>query len=319
MAINCARFETKGNIDWGIVESDKIFPLNVGDFTTKQIIEKIWNKPKSSYTNIDSIQLKSVKVIEPITRPCQVLCQGANYRQHMIDSGMDPDQKNFNIFFSKTSASLFPPTGKVAVPDFIKLLDYEIELGLVFGKEISQPTEITNSNMSKYVAGFFMANDLSARDIQLPQMQWLKGKSYRGFCPVGPYLTILEEGDIDSLEDLILTLSVNGKIRQYDTCSNLVYKPAEAITELSQFCNIQVGDVLITGTPAGCALKVPGIWIQRFGSFLPEKKKWEIFIKKQSQRAEYLKEGDIVTSSIRTADRRIDLGDQELSFKWNKL
>ncbi|HMX57333.1 MAG TPA: fumarylacetoacetate hydrolase family protein, partial [Leptospiraceae bacterium] len=172
---------------------------------------------------------------------------------------------------------------------------------------------------SRYVAAIFMANDVSARDIQLPQMQWYKGKSYRTFLPAGPVLAVLSQADFAKLDLLELLLSVNGEIRQKDRASNLVFKPAETITELSQFCNVSPGDVLLTGTPSGCALRVPGQWQQRIASLLSEPKKWELFLRGQLKRREYLKPGDQVESSIRTTDGSIDLGVQRWKVVQDQL
>ncbi len=95
------------------------------------------------------------------------------------------------------------------------------------------------------------------RDVQLPRTQFFKGKSYRGFCPIGPWLTVLEPDEFTCLDDLQLQLSVNGRVRQRDMTKNLVFKPAETISELTTFANIAPGDVLLTGIPSGCALRVP--------------------------------------------------------------
>ena len=92
-----------------------------------------------------------------------------------------------------------------------------------------------------YVFAATIANDISARDVQLPQLQFFKGKSYRGFCPIGPWLTVLEPQEFALLDNLDLGLSVNGVLRQSDTTANLVFQPAETITELLTFANIAPG------------------------------------------------------------------------------
>ncbi|EMK12476.1 MULTISPECIES: fumarylacetoacetate hydrolase family protein [Leptospira] len=311
MAKNYVRFCKKNSIEWGKIEDDKIFPLDCGNFTTKDFLESIKKKRKNSKQK--PIYVQDVFILSPITAPCQIICQGANYRQHQIESGLDPDDKTYNLFFTKSDASLSPPVGKIIRPSHVKLLDYEIELGLVFGKAFDSTLKLDSKRIKEYVAAFFMANDVSARDIQLPQMQWYKGKSYRTFCPAGPYLTVLDPEDFNLLDSLESTLLVNNQIRQKDTATNLVFKPAESILELSQFCNISPGDVLLTGTPSGCALRAPGKFIQKIASLLPEKKKWELFVKNQEKRIQYLRPGDIVRSTIRTPDLRIDLGEQILN------
>src|SRR6516162_10627359 len=97
------------------------------------------------------------------------------------------------------------------------------------GSPLSSAVTITNQTIKDYVFAIAIANDLSARDVQLPQMQFFKGKSYRGFCPIGPWLTVLEVEDFSCLDELDLRLSVNGIVRQSDSTKNLVFKPAETI------------------------------------------------------------------------------------------
>jgi 2-keto-4-pentenoate hydratase/2-oxohepta-3-ene-1,7-dioic acid hydratase in catechol pathway len=159
---------------------------------------------------------------------------------------------------------------------------------------------------------------VSARDIQLPQNQWFKGKSYRGFCPVGPVLSVLEPDDYPLLDQLELTLLVNERVRQHDSTANLVYRPLETLTELTQVSDLAPGDVLLTGTPSGCALRAPAPFVQRLMGLLPERVKWRAFIKAQKKRGAYLKPGDVVRSTIKSADRRIDLGEQLLRITWTR-
>jgi 2-keto-4-pentenoate hydratase/2-oxohepta-3-ene-1,7-dioic acid hydratase in catechol pathway len=228
----------------------------------------------------------------------------------MIESGLDPDAKAFNMFFTKSDASISPPVGAVRRPPHVKLLDYEIELALVFRRPIRSPVAVTAETLKDYVYAAAIANDISARDVQLPQTQFFKGKSYRGFCPIGPPLAILEPDEFARLDRLDLRLSVNGVVRQDDTTANLVFKPTETISELSTFADIAPGDVLLTGTPSGCALRVPPQPIRRLLGLLPERRFWALFLSSQSRRSEYLKPGDIMKATIRGADGRIDLGEQ---------
>ncbi|PKA15598.1 fumarylacetoacetate hydrolase family protein [Leptospira haakeii] len=309
MAKNFVRFKKNDGIDWGEWKQGKVFPLGAGELNTREFLEYSKSNPSSSSKFYSPEELE---ILSPITAPCQVVCQGANYRQHLIESGLDPDEKNYILFFSKSDASLTSPIGKVIRPKQVQLLDYEIELGLVFGKSIQEPWSKNSGEVSEYVAAFFMANDVSARDIQLPQLQWYKGKSYRTFLPAGPVLAVLEPGDFQLWKSLELTLLVNDRVRQHDTAADLVFNPEESIRELSHFCNIEPGDVLLTGTPSGCALRAPGKLLQKIAALLPEKKKWELFVKGQLKRSEYLQPGDKIRSFIRSADRRIDLGDQIL-------
>ena len=191
----------------------------------------------------------------------------------------------------------------------MRFLDYEIELGLVLRRAIRGPVVVTDGNLHEFVAAAVIVNDYSARDVQIPQMQFYKGKSFRTFGPVGPHLALLDESNIGLIKQLRLTLTVNGQVRQDDTTANLVYGPAETLTELSRIQDFDAGDLLSTGTPAGCALSVPSPAKQRISQLLPEKTRWKLFFKIQSKRTQYLKPGDLVEARIRSADG-IDLGVQ---------
>ncbi len=233
----------------------------------------------------------------------------------MIDSGMNPDDKTFNMFFEKSDASLNAPFGTVARPAHVRALDYEIELALIFGRPIAGPVTVTAETLADYVFAIAVANDISARDIQIPETQFFKGKSYRGFCPMGPHLTVLEPGDFAALEALELELCVNGQTRQKYSTANLVFKPAETITELSTFSDVAPGDVLLTGTPSGCALKVPPPFLRKLLQLvLPERRLWQMFRDGQARRPAYLQPGDRMTATIRSADGRIDLGTQNVTI-----
>jgi len=310
MPTNLIRFERDGTPHWGVVAAAGITPL-AGDYaTTAALIERGESDWRAARGRPPVLQASTVKTLSPVTTPCRLYCQGANYRQHMIESGMDPDAKSFNMFFTKADASIASAHDSVERPKHVKLLDYEVELALVFRRPITSPALVTGANIKDYVFAVTIANDLSARDVQLPQTQFFKGKSYRGFCPIGPWLTVLEPDEFPVLDALELKLSVNGIERQRDTTKNLVFKPAETITELSTFANVATGDVLLTGTPSGCALRVPSPVVRRVLQLLPEQRFWKLFVAAQTRRQAYLKPGDIITATIRSADGRFDLGEQ---------
>ncbi len=310
MATNLVRFENDGAAKWGVVAGAGVSPLE-GDYpTTAALIEHGEADWLSAKKRPPTASLDTMRILPPVTAPCRIYCQGANYRQHMIESGMDPDAKLFNMFFTKSDASIASAQSAVTRPKHVALLDYEIELALVFRRAIDKPVTVTNDRLKDFVFGIAVANDLSARDVQLPQTQFFKGKSYRGFCPLGPWLTVLEDDEFSLIERLELNLSVNGVTRQHDSTRNLVFKPAETISELSIFANIAAGDVLLTGTPSGCALRVPPPAIRRIVQLLPEGQFWKLFLKSQRRRRQYLQPGDRISARIVSADGRLDLGEQ---------
>ena len=312
MALHLLRFQHQQSIYWGIQQQDSVRILDLPCTTTADLIQQGYsNIEKLCDNSQQQLSLSEVKLLSPISKDAKVLCQGANYRQHMIDSGLNPDTQNYNMFFTKSSASIHDPVGDIIRPKDVRLLDYEVELTLVLGKQTTTNVEINDSNLHQYIAGICIGNDVSARDIQIPQMQFHKGKSYRTFCPLGPVLCLLDKDEMQHLNNLQLTLSVNGEIRQQDHTSNLVFKPAETLAEYSQVADFNPGDVLMTGTPSGCALGLPSPILIRIAALLPEKKKWQLFIKKQLARPHYLQPGDVIESRIKSADGVIDLGAQQ--------
>jgi len=311
MATNLVRFDLGGTARWGVVSGSGVSPL-AGDYpTTSALIEHGKADWRAAQKQAASLSLDSIKVLSPVTTPARIYCQGANYRQHMIESGMDPDAKLFNMFFTKSDASIASARDRVKRPRHVALLDYEIELALIFRRAVEGPIAVTRETLKDYVFAVAVGNDLSARDVQLPQTQFFKGKSYRGFCPLGPWLTALEDDEFGRLDDLELELTVNGATRQRDSTRNLVFKPAETIAELSTFANIAPGDVLLTGTPAGCALRVPPPAVRRIVQLLPDRQFWTLFLKSQSRRPQYLRPGDQIRARIFSADGRLDLGEQQ--------
>lgn len=308
-AIHVVRFEYQEAIHWGVIRQGIITVIpgsfaTTGDFIRQNCIEDLRQLKGTELTE------NQVKVLSPLTRNQQFVCQGANYRQHMIESGMDPDAKKFNMIFTKATSCLVAADSDLIKPRNVRFLDYEIELGLVMKRAISGAITVTDATLHEFIAGVVIVNDYSARDIQIPQMQFYKGKSFRTFGPVGPYLCLLDAKDMPYLKALQLRLTVNGQVRQDDSTANLVYGPAETLTELASVQDLDVGDLIATGTPAGCALSIPSPAKQRIAALMPEATKWKLFLKAQEGRTQYLKPGDLVEARIRSADGVIDLGVQ---------
>jgi 2-keto-4-pentenoate hydratase/2-oxohepta-3-ene-1,7-dioic acid hydratase in catechol pathway len=155
-----------------------------------------------------------------------------------------------------------------------------------------------------------ITNDVSAREVQLTKTQFYESKSYPTFTPTGPYLALLEPEDFPRLLDLRLKLSVNGELRQDRTLADMIVRPAQALTLLARFQTLDPGDLLLTGTPGGTALKAPPKAVEKIGALLPPAVKWKAFFKSQAKNPHYLHAGDVITATIATPDGRIDLGEQ---------
>jgi 2-keto-4-pentenoate hydratase/2-oxohepta-3-ene-1,7-dioic acid hydratase in catechol pathway len=251
----------------------------------------------------------SADLLSPVTAPARVVAQAVNYRSHAQDSGLDPD-KIPPIFFRKASHSLTGPTGDILRPPHMGFLDYEIELGLVIGADLPVGTTVTDASLARYVAALVVANDISARQIQLTKTQFYEAKSYPTFTPAGPWLTLVDAADLAALNTLRLTLSVNGQVRQDNTTADMIVRPAQALTALSRFQPMAPGDLLLTGTPGGTALKAPPKAAEKLAALLPPATKWKLFFARQARNPRYLRDGDVITASIASHDGRLDLGTQ---------
>ncbi|GGN94860.1 fumarylacetoacetate (FAA) hydrolase [Streptomyces albiflavescens] len=246
--------------------------------------------------------------LSPVTTPCRVVAQMVNYHSHARDSGFTGDIPP--AFFRKASGSVSGPGEAVVRPPHVKFLDYEVELGLVMGAPLPVGTVVEERDLPSYVAGLVITNDVSARDVQLTKTQFYESKSYPTFTPTGPYLSLLEPAEFAHLLELRLKLSVNGDLRQDRTLADMIVRPAEALTLLARFQKLDPGDLLLTGTPGGTALKAPPKAVEKIGALLPPAVKWKAFFKSQARNPHYLHEGDLITATIATPDGLIDLGEQ---------
>jgi 2-keto-4-pentenoate hydratase/2-oxohepta-3-ene-1,7-dioic acid hydratase in catechol pathway len=252
----------------------------------------------------------TLDLVSPVTAPCRVVAQMTNFASHVKDSGLDPDTIPMT-FFRKTSGSLSGPFDDIVRPGHVSCLDYEVEIGLVFGRELPVGTQVTEDNWTSFVAGLVVTNDVSARDIQLPRTQFFEAKSYPTFTPVGPALVLLDDDELKRFGDLRLRLWVNGELRQDSVVEgDMVYSPLQALQGLSRFQRLDAGDLLLTGTPAGTALSAPPKPVEIIAALMPPALKWKMFFKRQARNPKYLKHGDVVEVAVGTDDGAIDLGRQ---------
>jgi 2-keto-4-pentenoate hydratase/2-oxohepta-3-ene-1,7-dioic acid hydratase in catechol pathway len=251
----------------------------------------------------------SLDLLSPVTAPARIVAQAVNYRSHAIDSGMNPDTVP-PAFFRKTSHSLTGPAGDIIRPDGVSFLDYEVELGLVIGADLPVGTTVTGASLPRYVAALVVANDVSARQIQLTRTQFYEAKSYPTFTPAGPWLTLADAAGLARLSSLRLTLSVNGEVRQDATAADMIVGPARALSLLSRFQPLAPGDLLLTGTPGGTALKAPAKAVEKLAGLLPPATRWRLFFRRQAASPRYLRDGDVITATIATAGGELDLGTQ---------
>ena len=264
----------------------------------------------------DTVPVDSLELVSPLTKPCRVVAQMTNYASHVKDAGMDPKTIPLT-FFRKSSASITGPFDEILKPEHVRFLDYEVEIGLVIARDIPVGTTVSESNWSDFIAGLVVTNDVSARDIQLPQTQFYEAKSYPTFTPVGPALVLLDGDELKRFGDLRLRLRVNGDLRQDRLVEgDMLYKPLAALQSLARFQDLSVGDLILTGTPAGTALSAPPKPVEIIGNLLPPAVKWKAFFKRQAGNPKYLRHGDLVEASVATDDSAIDLGTQRNTVRY---
>jgi 2-keto-4-pentenoate hydratase/2-oxohepta-3-ene-1,7-dioic acid hydratase in catechol pathway len=311
MATTVVRYLHEGTPAWGVVHQRRIVPLPARYASTADFVRDGIDAARAATPQQATLELDQVTLLSPITGDRQFLCQGINYASHVRESGMDPAKIGFNTLFTKAASSLASAHADVVRPHHVQLLDYEIELGLVMRRPLHGAANIGSGELHHWLAGVTIVNDITARDVQLPQGQFYKGKSYRTFGPAGPFLVLLDAEEWLRWPELRMRLEVNGRQRQDSYCGDMIYKPHQTLTEVSGLHDLEPGDLIATGTPAGCAARAPGrlvMWIMKH--LMSDATKWKLFIQKGLDNPAYLQPDDIITASIRSDDGRIDLGEQ---------
>lgn len=310
MGTKLLRFSYNNEILWGVLE-DELRVVAHAATSLKELLTSGKNEIIAAKTTGEIIAQDDITLLSPVTSDANIYCQGTNYSVHRVEAGYSKQKPPYNLLFTKASSTLNSANADIICPAHVQLLDYEIELGLVIGQNISEPTMVTDATLENYVAGFVITNDVSARDVQIVEQQWFKGKSYRGFCPVGPFVYLLEDGEIDYLEKLELHLQVNGETRQQVLTDQLLFKPTETLSEMSEIFDLNIGDLVLTGTPGGVALRLNADIINHiYDNTLAHDEKTAYFVDSQKE-GTYLKAGDVMTLSIKSTDGQLDLGTQE--------
>jgi 2-keto-4-pentenoate hydratase/2-oxohepta-3-ene-1,7-dioic acid hydratase in catechol pathway len=206
----------------------------------------------------DALDNAGVKFLSPIGSPEKILCIGLNYRSHVMETGKEIP--SFPTVFSKFNNSITANNEDISMPDSVKKVDYEGELAIVMG---NTTRNISEENALENVFGYFVANDVSARDMQYRTSQWLMGKTLDGFFATGSYITTADE--VADPQNLGITTRLNGEIRQNSNTANMIFRCSYIISYLSNYMTLKPGDVISTGTPEGVILGMPQekqVWIR---------------------------------------------------------
>ena len=231
-------------------KNNKIRDLSsiIKDFNPENL--DIKNINKLNEINFESLpELSNLERIGPcISKPGKFIAIGLNYSDHAAETGAEPPSEP--IVFMKATSSINGPNDDIEISKESQKLDWEVELGVIIGKNAKN---ITEKEAEEHILGYCLVNDVSEREWQIEKMgQWVKGKSHDTYGPVGPYLVTKDE--IKDINNLNLILELNGKRMQTGNSRTMIYNVFYIVAYLSKFMSLQVGDIITTGTPPGVGM-----------------------------------------------------------------
>jgi len=255
-----ARLVRDGKETYGLIKDNRVatkddityqtgipIPLNIKDFLFEGWYDEV--KDKISDTSFKD-QLEKFRLLAPIPDPPKIICLTFNYPAHAKEQDLVSPKEP--VIFIKPRTTLCGTDSDIMCPNFIKQLDYEIELAVIIGKTCKNVDE---SESKDYIFGYMVFNDVSARDIQMRDKQFTRGKSFDTFAPCGPWITSADE--VTNPQDLQLVTKINGQNRQDSSTKNMFIKIPSIISELSNVMTLEKGDIIVTGTPDGVAMNNP--------------------------------------------------------------
>ncbi|QDV24599.1 fumarylacetoacetate hydrolase family protein [Aureliella helgolandensis] len=246
------RFQVPGQAEsWGMQSDEGMRDLGRSFPEVGTLLEAIgqWDslRPRIEAALKDApLAPAGARLLCPVPPHGKTICIGLNYRDHALESGMDIPSEP--VVFNKLPGALCGPNDEVPLPSCSSKVDYEAELVMVIGKRAWQVSE---ADAADYIFGYTCGHDVSARDWQLgrPGGQWLLGKSFPNFAPIGP--AIVPSEFVPQPTNLPISLRINGETLQDSSTKQLIFNPNELVAFLSQCCVLEPGDVIFTGTPPG--------------------------------------------------------------------
>ncbi len=204
------------------------------------LLEEVASKCKEPVV----LPIEDVELLAPIVRPPKIICIGLNYRKHAEETGKPIPKEP--IIFSKYATAVTGHQSKVYLPKVSTQVDYEAELAVIIGKK---GKDILEEDAMDHVFGYTCFNDISARDLQFRDGQWMKGKTCDGFAPMGPWIVLKDE--ISDPQNLDISLKLNGQVMQDGNTADMIFNIPTLISFLSSLFTLEPGDIIATGTPPG--------------------------------------------------------------------
>ena len=223
------------------------------DNLTHSAIEKLKSLDLKNFPELSN----SERIGSCISKPGKFVAIGLNYSDHAEETGAKVPSEP--IVFMKATSCVNGPNDDIEITSYSKKLDWEVELGIVIGKEAK---DISEKDSNKHILGYCLVNDISEREWQIEKMgQWVKGKSHDTFGPIGPYLVTSDE--IKDVNNLNLSLDVNGKRMQTGNTNKMIFNVYHIVAYLSKYMSLQAGDIITTGTPPGVGMgKKPQVFLK---------------------------------------------------------
>ena len=223
------------------------------DNLTHSTIEKLKSLDLGNLPELSN----SERIGSCISKPGKFVAIGLNYSDHAEETGAKVPTEP--IVFMKATSCVNGPNDDIEITSYSKKLDWEVELGIVIGKEAK---DISEKDSNKHIRGYCLVNDISEREWQIEKMgQWVKGKSHDTFGPIGPYLVTSDE--IKDMNNLNLSLDVNGKRMQTGNTNKMIFNVNYIVAYLSKYMSLQAGDIITTGTPPGVGMgKKPQVFLK---------------------------------------------------------
>ena len=262
MKIVTFRRNAESRPEVGIVRDDSIIALGANCQSTTDLIAN-WADTKGRITDYLSkapteaiVPLSGAKLMAPLLNPPKIICVGLNYRDHAIESNMEIPK--VPTIFNKFPTSIIGPGDEVILPKTSEKPDYEAEFAFVIGPG---GRHIKKDDWQNHIFGYTIINDVSARDYQMATTQWLMGKTFDTFCPMGPWIVTADE--IQDPHALDIKMTISGQVLQNSNTRELIFRIPDLIEYLSSVMTLQPGDIVSTGTPAGVGLgHKPPRWLR---------------------------------------------------------
>ena len=254
------RIGEKGKEKPAVLDKNGIFKdlsSIIQDFNSETLNHSTINKIKNFNLNDLPEVSSNQRIGACISKPGKFIAVGLNYSDHAAETGAKVPSEP--IIFMKATNCINGPNDDIELVKHSKKLDWEVELGIVIGKETKNISEKESKN---YILGYCIVNDISEREWQIEKMgQWTKGKSHDTFGPIGPYIVTPDE--IDNINNLNLCLDVNGQRMQTGNTSKMIFNVEYIVSYLSKFMSLQPGDLITTGTPPGVGMgKNPQVFLK---------------------------------------------------------